>query len=79
MNILQPASEALLALRRTLFQLAALGLIVALGLWKFAPGSGAAALWCALVPLSACAAHCRSLPAALLPARNQRSSVSRHR
>jgi hypothetical protein len=55
------ASEtpALLALRRTLWQLAILGIAIAATLTRIAPQSDALALWCALIPLSALAMHFR--------------------
>lgn len=59
-------TRALLALRRSVLQLAVLGTAIALVLPWIAPGLGTLALWFALAPLSACAANCRTLPAAIL-------------
>ena len=52
-------SPALLALRRTLWQLAILGIATATTLARIAPDSGSLALWCVLIPLSALAVHFR--------------------
>ena len=52
-------APALLALRRTLWQFAILGIAAAATLARIAPQSGTLALWCVLVPLSALAAHFR--------------------
>jgi hypothetical protein len=49
----------LLALRRTLWQLAVVGVAAAVAMDRIAPDARAAAIWCALVPLSALAAHFR--------------------
>ena len=78
MRILESETSALLALRRTLLQLSVLGVTVAICLRWIAPDAGTLALWCALVPLSACAVHCRSLFASLLPLRTRRARVLRH-
>jgi hypothetical protein len=68
MRNLESEAFALLALRRTLLQLAVLGVAAAIALRWIAPESGTLALWCALAPLSAVAVHCRTLLASLLPA-----------
>ena len=62
------ASEtpALLALRRTLWQLAILGLAAAVTITRIAPHSGLLAAWCALIPLTALMTHYRHTFAALL-------------
>ncbi|MDP4157947.1 MAG: hypothetical protein Q8929_20160, partial [Bacillota bacterium] len=60
-------TPALLALRRTLWQLAFLGILAAAAVARIAPQSGVIALWCALVPLSALAAHFRSTLLDMLP------------
>ncbi|HEY2345349.1 MAG TPA: hypothetical protein VGH80_05620 [Xanthomonadaceae bacterium] len=62
MNLLQLAleDEALLALRRTLWQLAVVGVAAAIAIERLAPDAGLVALWCVLVPLSALAVHFRS-------------------
>ena len=49
----------LLALRRTLWQLAVVGVVAAIATQRVAPDTHAVALWCVLVPLSALAAHFR--------------------
>ncbi len=54
-----PESPLLLALQRTLWQLAVLGIGAAATLTQRAPQFGAIALWCALIPLSALATHYR--------------------
>jgi hypothetical protein len=66
---------ALLALRRTLLQLAVLGVAAAVALPWIAPGSDTVAFWCALAPLSACTVHSRSLLASLLPMRRVRMTA----
>lgn len=50
---------ALLALRRTLWQLAIIGIATAATLARIAPDSDSLALWCVLIPLSALAVHFR--------------------
>jgi hypothetical protein len=52
-------TPALLALRRTLWQLAFVGFAVAVAIARIAPGLGTIALWCVLIPLSALMAHYR--------------------
>jgi hypothetical protein len=69
MRHLESENFALLALRRTLLQLAVVGVAAAIALRWIAPDSGTLALWCAMAPLSACAVNGRSLFAALLPTR----------
>jgi len=54
-----PETPALLALRRTLWQLAFVGIVAAAILVRVAPNSGALASWCVLGPLSALAVHFR--------------------
>lgn len=51
--------EALLALRRTLWQLAVVGSMAAIAIAWLAPAAHAAALWCVLAPLSALTVHYR--------------------
>ncbi|MBS0214005.1 MAG: hypothetical protein JSR26_12660 [Proteobacteria bacterium] len=62
MAILQSVceDEALLALRRSLWQLAMLGVVMAILLPLALPGTGTIALWCALAPLAALATHYRN-------------------
>jgi hypothetical protein len=57
--ISNPETPALLALRRTLWQLAFVGIAIAVAIARIAPESGTIALWCVLIPLSALAAHYR--------------------
>ncbi|HTA65943.1 MAG TPA: hypothetical protein VK753_10605 [Xanthomonadaceae bacterium] len=49
----------LLALRRTLWQLAVVGVAAAVAIDRIAPDARALAIWCALVPFSALAVHLR--------------------
>ncbi len=77
MRHLESETFALLALRRTLLQLAVVGVVAAMALRWTAPDSGTLALWCALAPLSAFAVHCRSLLVSLLPARVRRAGTLR--
>lgn len=73
MDILQTVSEdeALLALRRTLWQLGVMGLAAAVAVEGMVPDAGAVALWCVLAPLSALAVHFRHELRALWPARRR--------
>ena len=57
--IVNPETPAVLALRRTLWQLAFVGIAAAAILARIAPDSSALASWCALLPLSALALHYR--------------------
>ena len=79
--ISNPEFPALLALRRTLWQLAFVGIVAAAILVRIAPGSGALASWCVLVPLSALAVHFRLVLRNLLQSHRdaRRSIVSRRR
>ena len=52
-------TPAVLALRRTLWQLAILGIGIAATLAWIVPQSDALALWCVLIPVSALAMHFR--------------------
>jgi hypothetical protein len=52
-------SDALLALGRSLWQLAIVGVWVAIALVRWWPDASALALWCVLAPLSALATHYR--------------------
>lgn len=62
-------TSALLALRRSLWQLAILGIATAATLVRIAPGFDAFALWCVLVPLSALAVHFRHRLSSLMLSR----------
>jgi len=77
MNMLQPVveDEALVALRRTLWQLAAVGIVAALAIEWLATDAGALALWCALVPLCALAAHFRQELASLWGAQESETAT----
>ncbi|HEV2607863.1 MAG TPA: hypothetical protein VGT79_07765 [Xanthomonadaceae bacterium] len=79
--ISNPETPALLALRRTLWQLAFVGIVAAAVLARIAPDSGALASWCVLVPLSALAVHFRQALLNLLQSHRgaRRSIVSRRR
>jgi short subunit dehydrogenase-like uncharacterized protein len=79
--ISHPATAALLALRRTLWQLAFVGFLAAAILVRIAPESGALALWCVLLPLSALAVHFRQVLLNLLHLHRsaRRTMVSRRR
>ena len=61
MNASQSAheDEALLALRRTLWQLAVVGLATGIATTRLAPDAAAVAAWCVLVPLCALLVHFR--------------------
>jgi len=75
-----PEAPALLALRRTLWQLAFVGIVAAVVLVRVAPGSGALASWCVLVPLTALAVHFRQVLFNLLQShRDARPSVAPRR
>jgi short subunit dehydrogenase-like uncharacterized protein len=75
------ATPALLALRRTLWQLAFVGIVAAAISIRVAPDSGALAWWCVLVPLNALAVHFRHVLLNLLQSYRdaRRSMVSRRR
>ena len=78
--ISNPEDEALLALRRTLWQLAFVGIVAAAILVRVASDSGALASWCVLVPLSALAVHFRQSLLNLLQAhRDGRHSIAPRR
>jgi hypothetical protein len=78
--ISHPEDEALLALRRTLWQLAFVGIMAAAILVRVAPDSGALASWCVLVPLTALAVHFRAALFSLLQShRDARQSITPHR
>ncbi|MBS0194985.1 MAG: hypothetical protein JSR34_12175 [Proteobacteria bacterium] len=61
MKSLQSAceDETLLALRRSLWQLAFAGMAAAVVIAQLLPTAGVAAAWCALAPLAALATHYR--------------------
>ncbi len=58
--ISNPETSAVQALRRTLWQLAFVGIATALTLSRLAPDSAALASWCVLIPLCALVVHFRS-------------------
>lgn len=58
-NAAASSDEALLALRRTLWQLAVVGVVSASVIAAIAPEAQAIALWCVLAPLAALATHFR--------------------
>jgi len=64
--IFHTETPAVLALRRTLWQLAFVGVVAGSVIARIAPDSGALAAWCALVPLSALAVHYRQALLCLL-------------
>ena len=66
---------ALLALRRTLWQLAFVGIVAAAILVRVAPDSRALAAWCILVPLNALAVHFRHVLRRLLPTRRRSAGI----
>lgn len=73
-------TSALLALRRTLWQLALVGIVAAAILARIAPDSGALASWCVLLPLSALTVHFREALLNLLQShRDARRSVGSRR
>jgi len=75
-----PETPALLALRRTLWQLAFVGIVAAAILTRIAPDAHALAAWCVLVPLSALAVHFRHPLLDLLRLhRGTRSPAGSHR
>lgn len=79
--ISNPETPALLALRRTLWQLAFVGIAIAVTLARTAPQFDLLALWCVLIPLSALAAYFRQTLFNLLKSHRdaRRSIVSHHR
>jgi hypothetical protein len=79
--IFHPETPAVLALRRTLWQLAFVGIVTAALLARIAPGSGALASWFLLLPLSALAVHYRQALLDLLRSHRDihSSAVSRRR
>ena len=58
-SLVASETPALLALRRTLWQLAFVGVAISVTLARVAPQPDALALWCTLVPLAALATHYR--------------------
>jgi hypothetical protein len=78
--ISNPETPALLALRRTLWQLAFVGIATAVAVARIAPQFDLFALWCVLVPLSALTVHFRQALLNLLQSHRdaRRSTVSHH-